>query len=250
MADAAATAGIASDYRGGAATALTPEAIDAILADFRVWLLDLSQPPAASGPGSDREVDLFALVAQFTALRHEVNMQTRAARAAIEQNAELLKELHPAEPAETDAELRPIAKALIDIADALSLSLRQMAKFQETARPLVEERAVRSRPGLFSRLFGGGAEAAHDPAPDKLGQLVAAAADGYALSLRRVEKVLPILDLERQTCIGEPFDPETMEAVELVGGSEAAPGTVIEEVRPGYLRRGKLFRFAQVKVAR
>jgi molecular chaperone GrpE len=252
MSDAAATDGIASDSCDGASAALTPEAIEGIVADFRTWLTDLAKPPVPLFPAPELTADLFGLIGQFTALRHEVNMQTRAARAAVEQNADLLKELKLAAAPEAGAQLRTLAKALIDIADALSLSLRQMEKFQERAQPLLEKRDAGS-PGFFSRLFGSrpaSGESISDSALDKLGQLVAAAADGYAMSLRRVEKLLPALELERQACIGEPFDPETMEAVEVVGDSERAAGTVIDEVRPGYLWRGKIFRFALVKVAR
>ena len=67
---------------------------------------------------------------------------------------------------------------------------------------------------------------------------------------RRVERLLPTLELEPLSCIGSSFDPELMEVVEVVGDTDQPAGTVVEEVRPGYLWRGRLFRFAQVKVAR
>jgi molecular chaperone GrpE len=70
------------------------------------------------------------------------------------------------------------------------------------------------------------------------------------MSLRRVERVLPTLELEPLSCTGEMFDPETMEAVEVIGDTGLVSGTVVEEVRPGYRWRGKVFRFAQVRVAR
>jgi molecular chaperone GrpE len=41
-----------------------------------------------------------------------------------------------------------------------------------------------------------------------------------------------------------------MEVVEVVADADRPPGTVVEEVRVGYTWRGKVFRFAQVKVAR
>lgn len=194
-------------------------------------------------------------------------MQTRAARAAVEQNAEVLRQLAaPKEPppaAAPDDTLRPVAKALIDIADALALSLRQMEKFGESAETLLADLASGGReppdsktePGFFARLFGA-RPAPPEPddrtrlAADKLRQLAAAAADGYAMSLRRVERVLPTLELEPLSCTGEMFDPETMEAVEVVGDTGLPSGTVVEEVRPGYRWRGKVFRFAQVKVGR
>ena len=70
---------------------LTPERIDAVLADFRGWLEGLTEGRGDEPPGSSEQVDLFTLAAQFTALRHEVNLQTKAARAATEQTAEALK---------------------------------------------------------------------------------------------------------------------------------------------------------------
>lgn len=219
--------------------------IDAILTDFRAWLTDLAargEPAPAPTP----TVDLFTLVSQFTALRHEVNMQTKAVRGAVEQNAELVKQLAAVPPPDSGNELRPVAKALIDIADALSLSMKQMERFGETADALLA--APAESPGFFGKLFGG------KPAPPrdftKLKQLAASAADGYALSLRRVERVLPELQLDAIRCDGDAFDPETMEAIEVVGDTGHPSGTVIETLRPGYLWRGKVFRFAQVKVAR
>jgi len=242
MPDAAAASGIADADRHGAAPALTAEAIEEILGDFRGWLASLNGEAAPSATPAGPAMDLFALVSQFTALRHEVNMQTRSVRVAVEQNAEIVTRLAAQEPTHPGEELRPVAKALIDIADSLALSQRQMEKFRVTAEPLVQQPSG----GFFAKLFGSA------PQPDfgKLKQLVAAAADGYALSLRRVERLLPDLQLEPVDCRGEPFDPETMEAVEVVGETGQRAGTVIETVLPGYLWRGKVFRFAQVKVAR
>jgi molecular chaperone GrpE len=230
--------------------------VDAVLADFRAWLTDLASPVRQDG-GDDREpaVDLFTLVGQFTALRHEVNLQTKAARAAVEQNAEVLRQLAaPApEPADDGGALRPVAKAVIDIADALALSLRQMEKFRDAVEPLLADRdEPERRPGFFTRLFRAKSPPAvgANPAAERLRQLAASAADGYALSLRRVERLLPSLDLESLSCTGEAFDPESMEVVEVVGDTGRPAGTVVEEVRPGYIWRGRLLRFAQVKVAR
>ena len=256
-----------------------------MLADFRRWLADLAsggrEPPesVASGgreppesrnapetadtrgahaPRSPGAVDLFTLVGQFTALRHDVNLQTKAARAAVEQNAEVLRQLteaNPAPPAD-EADLRPLLKAVIDVADALALSLRQMERMRESVEPLLAalgKPREQARPGFLARLFQArppGPEASPDPAADKLRQLAAAAADGYAMSLRRVERVLPTFGLERVACHDSPFDPELMEVVEVVGDAGRPSGAVVEEVRPGYLWRGKVFRFAQVKVAR
>jgi molecular chaperone GrpE len=264
----------AADRAGGPAggpAALTPAAVEALIAEFRGWLASGRREPAG-GPAvhrpahagrSPEPVDLSTLVGQFTALRHEVNLQTRAARAATEQAAEAVRLLaNP--PVPPDDGMRSVARAVVDIADVLALSLRQAEKLRDAAAELVEEVAEKPgadaprspRPGFFARLFGRPPgpppddEPPEDPAADKLRQLVAAAADGYALSLRRVERLLPTLELEVRPCYGEPFDPDWMEAVEVVGDTGEPPGTVVEEVRPGYLWRGQPFRPAQVKVAR
>jgi len=230
-----------------------------VLGDFRAWLTDLSVSPAAAAPDPPETVDLFTLIGQFTALRHEVNLQTKAARAAVEQNAEVLKRLTaaPEEPpadAPDDDQLRPVVKALVDIADALALSLRQMEKLRAAAALLADPDdppPAPARPGFFARLFAPRpAPVAESAATDRLRQFAAAAADGYALSLRRVGRVLPTLDVEPLACAGAVFDPETMEAVEVVAAAGRAPGLVVEEVRPGYLWRGELLRPAQVKVTR
>jgi molecular chaperone GrpE len=89
---------------------------------------------------------------------------------------------------------------------------------------------------------------AADAAIDKLNQFLQGIGDGYAMSLRRVERALPAFGLEPIDCVGRPFDPDTMEVVELGDGGPA--GTVLEEVRRGYRWNGTVFRFAQVKVAR
>jgi molecular chaperone GrpE len=281
MSDDPATDRAVGPVDGGDPAPLSPDAVDAVLAEFRSWLWDLAsgghQPPeptsrepevlvaarGADAPRSPRAVDLFTLVGQFTALRHEVNLQTKAARAAVEQNAEVLKQLAAPKPVEEPEPLRTVAKAVIDVADALALSLRQMEKLRESVEPLLADLASgdqgadapRSpKPGFLARLFGARPapppEPQPNPAADKLRQLAAAAADGYALSLRRVERLLPTLELEPISSTGEVFDPELMEVVEVVGDTGRPAGTVVEEVRPGYRWRGKLLRFAQVKVAR
>jgi molecular chaperone GrpE len=70
------------------------------------------------------------------------------------------------------------------------------------------------------------------------------------MSVQRVERALQQTDLEPIAAVGEPFDPEQMEAVEVVVEPGREFTEVIEEVRRGYLWRGKVFRYAQVRVAR
>jgi hypothetical protein len=67
---------------------LTPEAIDAVLAEFRGWLTAIAQASVPTTPPLEETLDLHTLLSQFTALRHEVNLQTKATRAQQQQNSE------------------------------------------------------------------------------------------------------------------------------------------------------------------
>jgi hypothetical protein len=77
-----------------------------------------------------------------------------------------------------------------------------------------------------------------------------ALAAGYAMSLQRLDRALLQHGLERIACVGLPFDPETMEVVEVVKEEGRSATEVLDEVRPGYRRHERLFRPAQVRVAR
>lgn len=239
---------------------LSPQSIDAILADFRRWLEEFGTEPTE--PTEPTCTDLEPIIAQFTALRHEVNLQTRASRAIAERAEKSL-----------DAP-SPLIKMVLDLIDALSASLKQMRKVPGVLQPLVTDLAThtiaipdRPKAGRLARLLGttGAVNAAwqewHDAvqkcerqrreqlvaATRKLEELAASAADGYAISLRRIEAALPQLGLVPIETVGLPFDPQTMEVVD-VGGSGPS-GTVTEEIRRGYHCNGSVVRYAQVRVA-
>jgi molecular chaperone GrpE len=261
---------VRAEDAAGRPAGLTPDEIDRVLADFRGWLEDLSsggrQPPVegdepgADAPRSPEPIDLHTLVAQYTALRHEVNLQTKATRAAVEQNARLI-DSRPA-----DDSLRPLVTAVVEIADALTAAHRRVEGTVGTATAAAN--AIKLPPatpdpaeglGWFARLLGRpGYHPEFDEsnirlnhareAVEKLRAQLSSVGDGYTLSLRRVERALPAFGLELIECVGRPFDPDTMEVVELGDGGPS--GTVLEEVRRGYRWNGTVFRFAQVKVAR
>lgn len=56
--------------------------------------------------------------------------------------------------------------------------------------------------------------------------------------------------LSKIETVGKPFDPEQHEAIETVEDETGPEGTVVEEVRPGYLLNGKLLRPASVKISK
>jgi molecular chaperone GrpE len=306
---------------------LTPEAIESILADFRSWLQQLAaqpdhQPPAI--PQTREAPDLHTLLAQFVALRHEVNLQTKASRVQQEQNAETLDKLtqalealqqhaaavQQADQQALDEQLRPLLKTLVDLYDSLALARREVQRVQEAVLPLLDQLTAvlepEASPALpqalspstapptpakrswWARLFGGTPAATTTPdqtiatlqaeiaslrqavaaereqryrqeqerrtqarqTVERLRQMIVSVVTGYTMSLQRVERSLHQYDLEPIAVVGQPFDPETMEVVEVVTESGRTTTEVIEEVRRGYLWRGAIFRFAQVRVAR
>ena len=275
-----------------------PEAVERVLTDFRVWLTDLAaMPPPVDEPPT---VDLHTLVAQFTALRHEVNLQTRATRTSLEQTGEAMKQLEGTfdelreRPTSNEDEVAPLLKAMVDVYDNLALALRQVERQRAGIdRPLdeVTDGSTISDPptipgaglpaqsrGFWAWLYGkGGVPAvnavsvgrqmmvdgreavlkeveARQLRVQEAATLVRSSIDGliagYRMSLARVDRVLEQAGLEPIAAVGEPFDPELMEVVEVAGNTGRPAGEVVEEMRRGYLRGEVVFRYAQVKVAR
>jgi molecular chaperone GrpE len=87
--------------------------------------------------------------------------------------------------------------------------------------------------------------------------LVAIGADtairkGVELTQNELTRLLKKHGLERVNAVGEQFDPNWHEAADVVPAAAhgVKPGTVLDVTRPGYRRDGKLFRPAQVVVAK
>ena len=72
--------------------------------------------------------------------------------------------------------------------------------------------------------------------------------DGVGMILKRLQTFLSKEGVERIVCVGSKFDPDYHEAALRVP-SDKEEGTIVEEVRPGYLLRGKVLRASIVKVA-
>lgn len=157
---------------------LTPERVEWILADFRDWLLNLPEI-ADPAPEPEAVVDLRTLIAQFTALRHEVNLQTKSSRATLDQNAEALRQMEEVvaelraqqenEDAPESESFSELLKAIMEAYDALSLAARQVQKQREAILTrldsVVRRTAIEAPPavamnssgrrGFWKRLIGG-----------------------------------------------------------------------------------------------
>ena len=75
-------------------------------------------------------------------------------------------------------------------------------------------------------------------------------AEGYTLSLQRLERLLATYGIEPIVCLGQPVDAELMEVVQVVVDPSRPSGIVLDEVRRGYRRHGQVLHFAQVVATR
>ena len=237
-------------------------------------------------------IDLHTVVGQFTALRHEVNLQTKAARSALDQTGDAVRQLGSAvetlkdRPA-ADEGLKPLLKAVVDVYDNLALALKQVERQRTTIEPVLVElvaaaelpeppevpkgiaNGISDRPRRFwTRLFGGSGpavpsafagavdrellldwrdavlkdgEARRARVMDTAAQ-VRSSLDGliagYRMSLNRVDRAVGLVGLEPIPAAGERFDPELMEAVEVLGDPDRPAGEVVEEVRAATVGAG------------
>jgi molecular chaperone GrpE len=72
--------------------------------------------------------------------------------------------------------------------------------------------------------------------------------DGVGMILKRLQSLLSKEGVERVPGVGSKFNPDYHEAALRISSDEEE-GTVVEEVRPGYLLKGKVLRASIVKVA-
>jgi len=74
--------------------------------------------------------------------------------------------------------------------------------------------------------------------------------EGIEMVYQELLRVLEKNGVERIATVGEPFDPEIHEAVAVSPHPDYPADTVVEEVRAGFVKGGKLLRPASVIVAR
>ena len=264
--------------------ALSTDAIDAILADFRAWLLEARDAAASPSTTEHAEFDVATVLQQFIALRHEVNLQTKASRNQLEQNAQTIAMLQESvgslqqqeamlEQNDEDVQdevVRPLLKTLVDAHDALALAEKQVRKLLDSNLPVAGSEVHSDAPPVvklkiphWARWIGLDAsiesqlaplfawhQSHRQAGPDPYRQGLEMLLTGYRMSLQRIERAFEQYGLETLTCVDEAFDPEIMEVAEVVTEAGRTRTEVIEEIRRGYRWRGKLFRCAQVRVAK
>jgi molecular chaperone GrpE len=220
-------------------SSLDPERRRQMVEAVTAWLNDLAEaepPPPGLAPeiigSSEPAPDLFSMLSQLTALTRETQLQGRAT-----------SRLH--------AELSAALTQLTETMTAPEAIARKLGEARREARLelLTELLDVRDRftRGLgeakrrLKRLQGIRAYFGQRPVLEAL-------VEGNLLARERFDDLLRRLDVREIPCLGRPFDPTVMQAVEVVQVSDAVPGTVLDVFRPGYTSNGRVLRVAEVKV--
>jgi len=76
------------------------------------------------------------------------------------------------------------------------------------------------------------------------------AQQGIELLHARAQRLMQHCQLERIDVMGQPFDAESMHAVDVISAPETPAAHVAEQLRPAYRWRGKLLRYADVRLAK
>jgi molecular chaperone GrpE len=72
--------------------------------------------------------------------------------------------------------------------------------------------------------------------------------EGQVITLKRLDNLLQRYQVLPIDCVGKALDPHTMNAVEIAHDPKVANGTVVEELRKGFLFENEVLRLAEVKV--
>jgi molecular chaperone GrpE len=252
---------------------------ETMLARFRQWLGEArAEAEALEEQGADpldpeaevREVGLFQLIEEFTALRHDLKLQTRSTRGLQEQGEALMGAMEQAieqfravEPKEAQAAWsagKPLAEALADLDEALD---RGRGEIEKVTRRLIDE-PVQEVHSALDELYARNSwfhrrllKSYHEQAREIVRrqgrvrrELVEALLEGYGLIQARLRRALKAQGIQPIDGLNRPVDPELMTVVEVVEDPDRPPGVVVEEIRRGYTWQGRLLRYAEVRASR
>ncbi|MDM8516531.1 nucleotide exchange factor GrpE [Desulfobacterales bacterium HSG16] len=73
--------------------------------------------------------------------------------------------------------------------------------------------------------------------------------EGYDMSIRRFDRCLKLIGMEKTETVGKPFNAKTMKAIDKRPDSTVEPGIVVEEQLSGYIRFDEVIRTAEVIVS-
>jgi molecular chaperone GrpE len=279
---------------------LSAHEIEDIVDRLRVWLRETSeelddpnvvalaerliQSGSQRGEnGSAAAVGSVQIADAFTALRHEIKLQTKGLRGlqenvqanlqtvagAVDELQDARRSARQAAEEATETAARPLLNALLDVDEAIGQAVAavetavtrqtQQAPAAETSaqRLIAELDAEFQRISAWQRLWLRGFwvrvrarldEAFGGESPHN--QSATETLAGLQMLRSRLRRVLADTDVEPMSCLGHRFDPHTMRVVDTVQDATQPPETVVEEVRTGYRWKGMTLRLAEVRATK
>ena len=224
------------------------------LADFRLWLEDLDEPPhAAEADPEAAPCDLRDLFAELAALRQEVHLQNREQSRA---RRELAATATRYGEAERVLEARDQELAAFESRVGRAAENRCLLPVLEVRDALVRghDAAVRLRKAAAKSGKGGkGDKSRRKGVRRRLRRMqrgIAGVIEGYELAVRRCDRMLARFGVRGVPAVGVRFDARTMHAVDIRRVKQQAEGVVVEEYVGGFVRDGAVLRLAEVAVNR
>ena len=248
-----------------------------LLEQFRQWLNETRREAASlsesttESPAPAAAVGLDRLVEEFTALRHEIKLQTRGARGLEERLEGALGALDQAVGSLRSASQKDLlapktgadktlVMALAELDEALDRGREQWARSAAVFVGSPDSSMTARLDEVFAKLSWWQRRLSwlyHQQARQQIEEreaqaraeresMLNAVLSGYGLIQQRLSRTMTNAGILRIRAVGQPVDPEQMIVVEVV---EAAgpPGRVVEEVRRGYTWQGQLLRPAEVR---
>jgi len=208
----------------------------ALLSRFSAYLdMAEDEPEPPDDPGET--TDLYSVFVEVAGLRSEVRTESRLVKEALDQfrgvfdllrasQTTVQQELERARAKARDQEhaaLRPLLLDVIDLRDRLVAAEKLVA----TVQPRWSDRLLRRN--------APGGEAWQE---------------GLRMTVRRLDQVLLDRGVVAMQMVGRPFDPRRARVVATSPDASVAEGTVIEEVRTGFLWDDQVLRTAEVIVSK
>jgi molecular chaperone GrpE len=222
---------------------------------------------------------LVDIIEAFTAMRQELRTQSRETRdlsqSLIETSSgivEIEERLHAAAArieavaAESrgDDESRRMAETIAEIDQHVLRAVQAIhrSSTMTNAPPSLDTDALRSQLTASINSLGSVGRWFAKPLIAKLDAIVDqwrasqpqpqgdnATTQGLNMLVDRIARLMNDQQIERVETLGETFDGETMNAIDAVASESQSRGTVLEQLAPGYRYRGRVIKYAQVRIA-
>ena len=205
-----------------------------ILGDFASWLRELpEEQPEPDGAPAQRRA-LADLYSKFSAMHREIALQNRSSK-------RVATGLEAARSALSSAgdEVKAGSAAILD-------ALRQQGSILEARAVAISFLEIRDSLARTHSLAG--RVLVPDAQDEGEARDVGGLVETIALIIRKFDRILEEQRITRIETVGQQFDPATMNAAGTQEVPEVESGTVVGEVRGGFLLDGRVLRAAEVFV--